>query len=286
MKPATEQKKANGVKCLGFGEPKGAGKSTFYLTAPLPILDLQFDLGSVTIPPGVDANQVFVQDYPDDTIVDLSTAAVKRRRENGDKVAKDLVALLESFKNGTDIVKLSDGTSCPKPKSLLLDGGERLDQILIDLICAINGITDPSLMPNKSGAGVNSLAFYNDRLGRLRKLFTMIISLPINVNMTTWADIQFKKDAGGNVISKTLEPALGGKLNIVGPGMFDSCIFHYHDAGKYLVRTKPSPEIGRLGIRDDYRKDITIIDVTIDPDGKKPLPYDRVFGGVGLTAGK
>jgi len=110
MKPATEQKAANGNKCLGFGEPKGAGKSTFYLTAPLPILDLQFDLGSVTIPPGVDANKVFVQDYPDDTVVDLSQSAVKRRRENGDKVAKDLVALLESFKNGTDIVKLSDGT--------------------------------------------------------------------------------------------------------------------------------------------------------------------------------
>lgn len=283
MKPASEQKASNGVKCLGFGEPKGAGKTTFYLTAPLPILDLQFDLGSVTIPPGVDKNLVFVEDYLDTAAVDLSLKSVKRQRLLGDKLAKDLMCLLESFKNGTDIVKLSDGNTCPKPKSLLLDGGERLDQILIDLICAINGINDPSEMPNKSGTGVNSLAFYNDRLNRLRKLFTMVISLPINVNMTTWADIQFKKDASGNILSKTMEPALGGKLNIVGPGMFDSCIYHYHDAGKYLVRTKPSPEIGRLGIRDDYRKDITIIDVTIDLDGKKPSPYDRVFKDTGLT---
>lgn len=284
MKPASEQKAFNGNKGLGFGEPKGAGKTTFYLTAPLPILDLQFDLGSITIPPGVNRDMVYVQDYPDDTIVDLSTNTVKRKREVGDKVAKDLVALLESFKNGTDIVKLSDGTTCPKPKSLLLDGGERLDQILIDLICAINGITDPTLMPSKNGnIGGGTMAFYSDRLNRLRKLFSMVISLPINVHMTTWADIQVQKDKGGNVISKTMEPALGGKLNIVGAGMFDSCIYHYHDAGKYLVRTKPTSEIARLGIRDDYRKDISVIDVTIDLEGKKPLPYERVFGGLTNT---
>jgi hypothetical protein len=276
MKPAIEQQKFNGRKCLGFGPPKGAGKTTFYLNMPQPLLDFQFDLGSVTVPPDVDPNGIFVQDFVDNTVVDISTNVVKRRREIGDKLAKDLVALLESFKSTTDIVKLSDGTTCPKPASLLLDGASRMDEIIVDLICAINGIADPTDMPSKSGnAGGGTMKFYGDRLNRLKKLFAMVISLPINVALTTWEDVQVKKDGQGNIVSRLIEPDLGGKLNLIGPGYFDSSLYHYFDGGKYLVRTKPTPEIGKVGVRGMYNLD-SIIDVTIKQGAVNP--YERVFG--------
>jgi hypothetical protein len=278
MKTIQEQQEFNGRKSLGFGMPKGAGKTTFYLTMPLPILDFQFDLGSATAPPGVDANQIYVQDYCDNEAVDLSSQSLKRKRELGDRLAKDLVALLESFKSSKDIVRLSDNTTCPKPKSILLDGGTRLDEILIDLLCAINAVSDPTDMPSKSGnVGGGTLRFYNDRLNRLRKLFAMVISLPVNVSMTTWVDIKNKTDNQGNVISRTITPDLGGKLNIIGPGMFDSCLYHFYEGGKYCVRTKPTPESEVLGIRNAYNL-APVIDVTILKDDKRPLPYERVFG--------
>lgn len=278
MKPAIEQQQFNGRKCLGFGPPKGAGKTTFYLNMPQPLLDFQFDLGSVTVPPGVDASGIYVQDYVDDTVVDLSTSTVKRRREVGDKLAKDLVALLDSFKSGRDIVTLSDGTRCPKPASLLLDGATRMDEIIVDLICAINGIADPTDMPSKSGnAGGGTMKFYGDRLNRLKKLFSMVISLPINVALTTWEDVQVKKDSQGNITSRIIEPDLGGKLNLIGPGYFDSSLYHFFDAGMYKVRTKPTPEIGKIGVRGAYNLE-SVIDVTIKPGAMNP--YERVFGNV------
>lgn len=276
MKSASEQKTDNGSKCLGFGEPKGSGKTTFYSTMPQPLLVLQFDLGSVTLPPGVDPNGVFIQDYPDNTVVDLSANGLKRKREIGDKVAKDFVALLDSFKGNGEVVKLSDGTSCPRPASLFIDGAVRLDEIFIDLICAINNINDPTDMPSRSGyAGGGTQKFYSDRLNRLKKLFAMVISLPINVAMATWSDLKEKRDNQGNVTERRIEPDLGGKLNILGPGMFDSSLYHFHEAGKFLVRTKPTPEIGRLGVRGRYDLE-PVIDVTIDQ--KRPLPYSRIFG--------
>ena len=276
MKRAIEQQQFNGRKCLGFGPPKGAGKTTFYLYMPQPILVFQFDLGSITVPPGVNPNEVYVHDYPDNEAVDLSANSLKRKRELGDKLAKDLVAFVNGFKSTTDIITLSDGTSCKKPASVLFDGGTRMDDILIDLICAINGISDPTDMPSKAGiSGAGTQRFYSDRLTRIKKLFNMAISVPCNVGMSTWEDIKVKTDPKGNIVSRTIEPDLGGKLNILGPGSFDSCIYHYHDAGKYLVRTKPTPEISRLGVRGDYNL-APIIDVTIK-DGSIN-PYERVFG--------
>lgn len=280
-KSAAEQQMINGRKVVGFGKPKGSGKTTFYLTGRKPLLVLQFDLGSVTMPPGVDPNTVFIQDYPDDVFVDLSAASVKRRRELGERVAKDLLAILEGFKAGGETIKLGDGSTIPRPEALLIDGAVRLDEIMIDMICAINGINDPSDMPSKTGnIGGGTMKFYNDRLNRLRKLFTMVISLPIDVYMATWEDAKHKRDAQGNITSSIYEPDLGGKLNILGPGMFDSCLYHYHEAGRYMVRTKPTSEIGLVGVRGRYDLPPTI-DVTIDPKDKSGLsPYEKVFGRV------
>jgi hypothetical protein len=276
MLKATEQQSFNGRKCLGVGEPKGAGKTTFYLTAPQPSLVFQFDLGSVTVPPGVDSSQVYVQDYVDYEGVDLAGKTMKRKRELGDRLAKDIVCLLDSYKSNKDIVTLSDGTTCPKPGSILLDGAARMDDILVDLLCVINGIDNPTSMPDKMGnAGRGTMRFYGDRLNRLKTLFTMVIGLPIPVNMTAWADIKVKRDVQGNEVSKTIEPNLGGQLNVIGPGYFDSCIYHYYEAGKYLVRTKPIPEFSKIGIRNCYNLP-AVIDVTID--STKALPYQRVFG--------
>jgi hypothetical protein len=278
MKKASEQQEFNGRKCLGFGAPKGGGKTTFYITAPQPNLVFQFDLGSVTVPPGVDPDLVFVQDYVDYEGVDLSGKTIKRKRELGDRLAKDLLCLLESYKSSKDYVTLSDGTTCPKPGSILLDGAPRMDDILVDLICAINGIDDPTSMPDRQGnTGRGTMRFYSDRLTRLKNLFKMVIGLPVPVNMTAWEDVILRKDAQGNVLSKTVEPNLGGQLNIIGPGYFDSCIYHYFDGGKYLVRTKPTPEAAKLGIRDAYNLP-AVIDVTIS-DKNSILPYQRVFGG-------
>ncbi len=267
-------------KWLSFGPPKGSGKSTFAMTAPGTKLVLQYDLGSSTFPPGVDPGQIWVQNYPDLDSKGLKTASDKwaRSKETYGKVVTDLDAIVQAFtQNKTEIV-LHDQSKVPLPDTLILDGLVRLDNIIVDGFCAINNISDPGDMLDSRGkVGGGTQKFWGRRLSVFNKLFSLVISLPCHVGAITWEDVKMNQDDRGQLQVLSREPDIGGKLNVWGPGMFDACIYHYPQAGKYWVRTQPTSEIQRISIRNTYNIP-PVVDVTIDPakPGDK-LPFNRVF---------
>jgi len=270
-------------KYLSFGPPKGAGKTSFAMTAPGNKLVLQYDLGSTTIPPGVNPQTVWVQDYPetDRKVLNGQKDKWNRSKVNYEHVIKDLDAVVESFEAGKQEITFWDGTKAPLPDTLILDGLVRLDTIIVDGFCAINNICDPGdAMDSKGKVGGGTQKFWGRRLSNISKMFSLVISLPCNVAALTWEDIKMVKDDFGNIVSQTKEPDIGGKLNVWGPGLFDGCIYQYSAGGKYYVRTQSTPEIQRVGFRDAYGFD-ALIDVTIDPKKPDPiLPFEKVFGKV------
>jgi len=273
------------LKLLGWGAPKGSGKTTFYITQPGTTLVFQYDLGSTTIPPGVDPANIYVQTYPDAGVADKDVSNIinsdkwKRGKEVYQAVMTDILAITSAFRENKDEIKLFDGSIVPKPDNLILDGGVRLDQIILDGFCAINNITDPGdALDSKGKIGGGTIKFYGKRLASLTKAFTWAISLPINVAFITWEDVKVQYDThSGSVTVLSKEPDIGGRLNTWGPGLFDASLYHYSDSGKFYVRTKPTNIIQRVGVRDNYTL-ADIIDVTIDPkSGDKRLPFARVF---------
>jgi len=64
MQRASELPTSTRRKILLAGPPKGGGKTTFAATAPQPVLFLSYDLGNLSLPPGVDPAGVWWQPYP------------------------------------------------------------------------------------------------------------------------------------------------------------------------------------------------------------------------------
>ena len=272
-------------KWLSFGPPKGSGKSTFAMTAPGTKLVLQYDLGTSTFPPGVDPASMWIQTYPDSDSSGLKTGAASdkwtRSKVIYGQVVTDLDAIVTAFDKKADQITLFDGSKVPLPDTLILDGLVRLDHIIVDGFCAINNIKDPGdAMDSRGKAGGGVQKFWGRRLTVFNKLFSLAISLPCNVGAITWEDIKTAQDDRGQFQIISREPDVGGKLNIWGPGMFDASLYHYSAGGRFMVRTQPTTEISRLGVRGCYDLPPTI-DVTID---SKQLahkdyqaPFNRVF---------
>lgn len=265
-------------KWLSFGAPKGSGKSTFAMTAPGTKLILQYDLGSSTFPPGVNPADCWVQTYPETDRKMLKAAATTdkwaRSKATYTKVITDLDAIVEAFDTGAKEIKLHDGTIVPMPDTLILDGLVRLDSIIIDGFCAINNIADPGdMLDSKGKVGGGTQKFWGRRLNTFNKLFSLVISLPIHVGALTWEDVKTSNDNGTiRIVSR--EPDVGGKMNVWSPGMFDACFYHSSEGGRFLIRTQPTSEIQRVGLRGRYSLPPTV-DVTINEKDK--LPFDRVF---------
>ncbi|MCI0530282.1 MAG: ATP-binding protein [Nitrospira sp.] len=280
-------------KGLSYGPPKGSGKSTFWATAPGTKLVLQYDLGASTFPPGSNPNDFWIQTYPDLDSAGLKTGFNSdkwaRTKEVYAAVVKDLDAIVEGFKAGNNEITLHDGTKVPLPDTLILDGLVRLDNIIVDGFCAINNIKDPGdAMDAKGKVGGGVQKFWGRRLSVFNKLFTLAISLPCHVGAITWEDVKTASDGQGGYSVVSREPDVGGKLNVWSPGMFDACLYHCNLGGKFMVRTQPTGEIQRVGVRNTYGMD-PLIDVTIDPKnpGEKS-PFSRVFdvAATKLTEGK
>lgn len=269
-------------KWLSFGPPKGSGKSTFAMTAPGTKLVLQYDLGASTFPPGVDPAGIWIQTYPD------SDAKALTMGSNSDKwhrskacyaaVVKDLEAVVNGVNQKLPEITLHDGSKVPLPDVLILDGLVRLDNIIVDGFCAINNIQDPGdAMDSRGKAGGGVQKFWGRRLSVFNKLFSLVISLPIHVAALTWEDVKTSQDDRGQTQILSRDPDVGGKLNVWSPGMFDGSLYHYSQGGRFYVRTQPTTEIPRVGLRNVYGLD-PVVDVTIDP--KKPgekLPFNRLF---------
>lgn len=280
-KRGDEERSSRVWKYLAFGPPKGAGKSTLAMTGPGTKLVLQYDHGSTSIPPGVDPTSVYIQKYPDVDPSGISgkTDKWKRGKVVYEHVITDIDNIVTAFEKGAADIVLHDNTHVPKPDMLILDGLVRLDNIIVDGFCALNNIADPGdALDSRGKAGGGTQKFWGRRLSSINKLFSLVVSLPIHVAALTWENVFESKDAQGNVISRTRNPDIGGRLDVWGPGMFDGSIYQYSQAGKFFVLTQPTSEIERIGIRDLYGAPPRV-DVTIDPN--KPLPFERVFGKVG-----
>jgi len=270
-------------KWLSYGPPKGSGKSTFAMTAPGKKLVLQYDLGASTFPPGTDPKDFWVQTYPDHDAAGIKSTSDKwnRTKVTYAAVITDLNNVVEAFNKKADEITLHDGSKVPLPDTLILDGLVRLDNIIVDGFCAINNISDPGdALDSRGKAGGGTQKFWGRRLSVFNKLFSLAISLPCHVGAITWEDVKTSMDERGQVNVLSRDPDVGGKLNVWSPGLFDGCFYHCNMAGKFMVRTAPTSEITRVGLRNTYGL-APLIDVTIDPKliGTPAYlsPFNRVF---------
>lgn len=283
-------------KIIIQGMPKDAGKSTFAYSAAAthgPLLGLQYDLGSPTIPPRVDKTQVYVKTYPValpgipqvfDRATNKSTGEYNLSKTDrwtpdksvGEEMLRDILAVRDAFIQGRPVL-LSDGAGgkieVPLPGTLVLDGCVGLVQGITDWIFAVNDKIEVEDFIGAKG-NVNKFLPYQKRLRKLTDIFNMVIPLPCNVVLITWSapEIKDEKPTGKYF------PDIGGKLDIQGAGKFDSSLRAYSKQEStgthYYISYRGGEIYPGLGIRGRYDagKDI---DVTITDKG--PLPYDLVF---------
>lgn len=263
------------------GMPKGAGKTTLALSvantkAPRTVI-IACDLGKLSIPPGVDPKNVLVLPYQNLTReffdAQLGVVGAGHSRPVKDvylKLTGDFFQIYDSIKNDKAI-KLSNGTEFLPPQNLILDGMARLNQMLVDGQCALNGIADPSDLDNKA------FKFWGKRLRDTLCIVEQFVCLPVNVILTTWIDQV--KSADGQPTGVWL-PDIGGKMDLLTAGTVGAAILAYSeragDTLSYKVRTKPDGSYPWIGVRDVYTMPATI-DVTITGRPTEKPAWDRIF---------
>lgn len=288
--PRADQLTNNYIKGLVFGVPKGSGKSTilasFGLLGPLWIFN--YDGGRITIPPGVNRSQVYVRNYPgvDTGLWNEGSARWDRPKNVGELIIKDLKALAQGFLGGRPVHLEGENEPWPLPVTIGLDGFVALENHLIDWLLASNFKKDPE------DYGPDVFRFWGARLNKTEALVNGVIPFPCHVIICTWSAPEMKEgtdDKGrkAQVPTGRLQPDLGGKMSIRGPGKVDTCLYAFseqqNDGVHYYVRTKPDTKVGCVGVRDAYTLP-DVIDVTIGlkvynkPDYS--LPYQRIWGGL------
>jgi hypothetical protein len=254
---------------LAAGMPKGAGKTTLALSAPQPTIVVACDLGRISIPPGVDRSKVLVLPYQDLTRVMEESGTTKPKRDIYVKLTKDLFNIYTSVK-AQNAIKLEDGKEFPPPATIVLDGVSRLNNMLVDGLCAMNNIDEPTFAVGDKG---KAFAFWGKRLRSILTIVEQFASLPCNVVLTTWVDQQ--KDSEGKPTNVWL-PDVGGKMDIVASGTVGAALYLFSRMGKFYARTKPDGMYNWCGVRDKYDLKEEI-DITIEKG--QPSPWERIFGG-------
>lgn len=249
-----------------FGPSKSAGKTTFALSVVPegPQLLLQYSTGTVTVPPGVDPDQIYVESYTDDMdVMKADTDKWKRNKEAGVKVFSDFLEIERAFAEKRPI-KLG-GVEAPLPRSLILDDVTFLNDYVVSWICAVNNIADPENWKQ-----------WGKRTQVLMSFLRRAVRLPCNTIFTAWETVD--KDENGKALAKW--PDVGGRLDFRAIGLVDASLYCYsrkEAAGtRFYVKTKSDGLVQGCGVRNRYDlKDE--VDVTI-VDGKGPLPFERIFG--------
>lgn len=264
MKKASDLEQKKGRVTLAFG-PVGAGKTTLIASQPTPHLILACDAGNVTIPPGVNRDEVYIEEFHE--------ATRKFNNEGktvpiGDIYRKTVKRLHEIYTALASSGTLMDDTGKPLPTlvSISIDGVYRLNQMLVDGQCVLNNVNEPGEMGNKT------MKFWGSRLLSVMTIFNQFAGLGINVGFTTWERIETNDD--GNPTGRKY-PHIGGQMDIVGAGLADAVLYCYRQGGRYMARTKSDGMIQGCKVRNNFTLPDTL-DVTIEKDGK--LPYQKLWG--------
>lgn len=282
--PKLSDYKATAVRnVLLAGYPKGSGKSTAAMSAPGNKLLLQYDLGSPTLPPGVDPETVFVRVYPPAmTEVKLDSDKWKRPKNVGAEIIEDIFKVREAVIAG--VPPVVGGETMPWPlrpglDSIILDGFVQKMQHVLDWVLAVNAKANPEDFENKYTA-------WGKRLNQERIMLDMILPLPVNVVITTWIAAEKETRVFGNgkaveVDTGRVMPDLGGKLNIWGPGKMDTAFYLFSrkslkDGLRFMAKVKPDENFTWVGSRNNYDEK-SEVDLTIS-EKDKSLPWARLFG--------
>lgn len=243
------------------------GKTMVATSGPLPMVVVACDLGKLSIPPSQDRSQILVLPYQELTreMGDAGTTVVKK--DVFTRLMSDLYGVAKAVKAGAPI-ELEDGTVFPTPKTIVLDGFTRLNQMIIDGKLALNNLQYTEDLSKEI-----RFNFWGKRLTDVYAVVQQFASLKLNVVITSWVKAQVGKDGGQTGVWL---PDIGGAMDLRTAGVVGTSLLCYARGGKYYVRTQPDGIYPWCGIRDRIGIPAEV-DVTIT--AQEPLPWNRIFGG-------
>jgi hypothetical protein len=255
---------------LVAGQPK-LGKTTFATSAPTPTVIVACDLGKLSIYPGANRDEILVLPYQELTreMGDLGTSNPKK--DVFVQLMRDLAAISRSIKAGEPL-KLEDGTEFPTPKTVILDGFTRLNDMLVDGKLALSGKSyvedlEKQIRFNFWGKRATDIYTQIQQYASLKKCHVVI---------TSWIQAEMKTDmTGQSVETGVWLPSIGGKNNLRTAGVVSNAVVVESKGGKYVVRTKPNSKYPWLGLRDNFVTPEEV-DVTYVAGGKSP--WEKVYG--------
>ena len=255
---------------LVAGPPK-LGKTTFATSAPTPMVVVACDLGKLSIYPGANRDEILVLPYQELTreMGDLGTSNPKK--DVFVQLMRDLGAIARAIKIGEPL-KLDDGTEFYVPKTVVLDGFTRLNDMLVDGKLALGGKSyvedlDKGVRFNFWGKRATDIYTQIQQYASLKKCHSVI---------TCWLQAEMKTDVSGQSHETGVWlPSIGGKNNLRTAGVVSSSIVVESKGGKYTVKTKPDSRYPWLGLRDNFTTPADI-DVTYVAGGLSP--WERVYG--------
>jgi len=264
VKKVSELAQEKGRVILAYGAV-GVGKTALIASQPTPHLILACDTGEVTIPPGVNRDEVYVEEFHEATRKFNNEGKTVPIQDVYRKTIKRLHEIYTALSTGAPLMDDS-GKPLLNLASISIDGVYRLNQMLVDGQCVLNNVNEPGEMGSKT------MKFWGSRLLAIMTIFNQFAGLGRNVGFTTWERIETNDDGAP---TGRKYPHIGGQMDIVGAGLADAVLYCYRQNNRYMVRTKSDGMIQGCKVRNNFTLPDTV-DVTIEKDGK--LPYARLWG--------
>jgi hypothetical protein len=215
--------------------------------------------------PGVDYDRVFRETYPPADIA-MDKDEYDLPRNVGDKIITDILELKAAL-----LQKKAHKSGAPLPGTIILEGWVNALRHLHNRKMRIDG---------KKGEDdyVSTFTPFRNRLNNATNFWDMVVPLPVNVIITTWASEetkQVKNDKGkmDSVKTGVIQPELGGQFDIYGPGKADACLYFYADQGKHFMRTRSNAMFKGFGFKDQFGLP-EVLNMTLTPGVN---PWAQVF---------
>lgn len=244
------------------------GKTMVATSGPLPMVVVACDLGKLSIPPAQDRSQILVLPYQELTRALSDQGTTTPQRDVFTRLMRDLYSVAKAIKSGAPI-ELEGGVTFPTPKTVVLDGFTRLNQMIIDGKLALNNLNYTEDLSKEI-----RFNFWGKRLTDVYAVVQQFASLKVNVVITSWLKAQMSKEGQPTGV---WIPDIGGAMDLRTAGVVGTALLCFaKSGGKYFVRTQPDGLFPWCGIRDRIGTPAEL-DVTITPAA--PLPWKTLFGG-------